>query len=417
MQKKLKWIFGSLILPILIGITATYIYASKLEHSLRNIDIVLLVPNGDTQGSQFALGLARAREWAGKLGQDRFGLRSVSITTMDELRSRSGQASLDSLVADIAAVRPSLVIGPLQSSSALQIVPRLVGIGVPSILGIPTRTSLTDSTQGLVWRMSPNDGQQADLLADVAFRSAKHPSDIVVYYDSGENSDYSRPLAETTGSSLHALTNILANVRMLSSANVRSECNRGLPQGDTLTLIYAGMPALGLQALRATPIDRDITWIVSDGCVERSFLEEVGRIQRERRGRTRVFVTFQAPPVGSEGGLKAYIHRLQMMGQGVGAAVSLDDCTAEAGAISYEVFGHDAYMVATELLRRADGSRNPRDVSRAMRDGQVVSGTSLLMGPYEFVDGENQRSRFHVYEIENGCPRHSEDMCAGKHPL
>ena len=415
-RRGLAYALRHLIVPLLVGVFAS-IYAAHYYalHQARvdaerasTATIAVLVPNGDPQGSQFSTGVGRAMRRLDQLSTGDIGSRVVKLRYFNESVA-TDQAGAARIADEVARARSPLVIGPMTSGAARWLVPEFVRRGVPMILGIPTNTALTRGVHGYVWRLSPTDADQARAVGGLAARVSPS-AQAHVYWDLSENATYSEPLGKSIGegiTKLHDPAPICGPVTMITAGSAAKE----IAAAPRATVVYAGMPRLAGSLIGTALEDgATATWILTDGCVDRTLMRKIGSLQQAgRAGGNRFFVTFQAPPASASDGIKAYLETARINGEEIAGAVDMDDCDPESRAVSYEVYGYDAYVAAVDVLRRAR-SLSSKDVLAVMRENEEGS-PLLLMGPYEFRDGDAVGRSFHVYQIADGCLVHCDSLC------
>ena len=421
-----KWLFNAVVTAILVGIVTTILYIRWVEAPLTTITIPVLITADDNQGGQFALGVSRAINWAERFKLDEVGGRRIRPLFLNEdalncteADSRDGcttekrveefLASLDSIETEVP-----LVVGPLTSThSKILIEPIAMNKGIPMVLGIPTRTDLVESFSGRVWRLSPTDDFQAKTIIQTLERLATDGQSILIIQDGDKrNGEYSQPLAEKIVE-LAAQSGSLPSPPkpMIMTSSSLSAVQEFLGKNKPQFVVYAGMPDQARNLLRwAEKLRLQSTFIFTDGCIDPEFIEQVSKIAHQG-SQSRFLITFQAPPPSQSPGIESYIWFTRSMGGNVTGVVNRE-CDSSSGAISYEVFGFDAYMMALNLLREAAalGKPNKQNVEKVMANQRNPRWTFLLMSPYSFDEwGNNQKLEFHVYRIQpDGCVTHPE---------
>jgi ABC-type branched-subunit amino acid transport system substrate-binding protein len=407
------------LLPSILGVVgsllAAWIFLSYFQSNLTTLLIPVLLQGQDVQGSQFALGVIRAEELAARFGMDQIKSRKIRPRFLNEAD--------DQVAREIERLRPRppLVVGPLQSSHALKLVPALVADGFPIILGIPTSPSVTDITRPAVWRLSPTDELQSKTVAITAQALRQGGENWVLLYDAEDNKNYAEYLRDAISSNF----DLLKGPRPFTIPVTRSQSNQieeRLRQLRPHVVIYAGMPPQARDLLQMAQRSGLVAnWIFTDGCMLDRGLVKMASELRRRDAANRFFITFQAPPAVASPGLQQYLWYTQSIGGIVRGANSAENgCQPETAATSYEVFGFDAYMIALELMALAaheDGTVDPQSVAHMMSKHRDISTPFLAMGPYRFDDkGDNEKLRFHVYEIDHGCVSHVEFASVQREP-
>jgi ABC-type branched-subunit amino acid transport system substrate-binding protein len=405
----------SLLVGVAGSLVASWLFLSYFQSNLTTLLIPVLLQGQDVQGSQFALGVIRAEGLAAHFGLDQIGQRKIRPRFLNEAN--------DQVAREIERLRPrpALVVGPLQSSHALKLVPTLVADGFPIILGIPTSPSVTDSTRQAVWRLSPTDELQSKTVATTAQALRQDGKNWVLLYDAEDNKNYAEYLVNAISSNF----DLQKGPRPLTIAVLRSQSNQieaTLRQLKPHVVIYAGMPPQARDLLQMAQRSGLVAnWIFTDGCMLDRGLVKMASELRRKDAANRFFITFQAPPAVASPGLQQYLWYTQSIGGIVRGANSAENgCQPETAATSYEVFGFDSYIIALKLLElaaREDGAVDAQSVAHMMTKHRDISTPFLAMGPYRFDDkGDNDQLRFHVYEIDHGCVSHAEFASVQKEP-
>jgi len=448
----------SVLVGTVLALVITLVIENRTEARHKRILIPILIEGADRQGGQFALGVSRAMEFAHRYRLDQIDDHRVDPWLLDE------RIGVDQIVALIAKEEPPIVIGPLRSSPAIELVPRLArpraaenaaiadtttvsdakrirGLGIPTILGIPTNTSITRNSD-LVWRLSPTDDVQANLIAKVYQASARTGAPAVIVQDlrpraNGGNPGYVTPLKEAIVTAVEKLK--LTGYPVLEEVAVTVERGTNDVQSffekrQPRTVIYLGMPDTALAVLRkAQDADINATWIFTDSCITspQALIPLFRTLQGE------FFITFQAAPASISQGLQLYMFYTRSTGGNVLFALDPDNprpqaqdskesqssetdvsesgpkpkaserakhskpCDRYQAAPTYEVFGFDSYLTALLVLRDAHGERS--GVVKRFNNRKIDD--PLLIGEsYEFDEyGDSKNTQFYLYEFVGDC--------------
>jgi hypothetical protein len=411
-----KLLVTSLVIGIVGSLVAAVIFFRWVQPDLETITIPVFVRAQDKQGSQFALGVSRAIDLANRFALDRIGNRVVRPLFIDEdiLREKAGP---DKILSQLRAIRGKvpIAIGPLTSTDAEILLSTVAADNLPMILGIPTNTSLSGQFHDRVWRLSPTDDQQAKIVAGIYSKVCSKSSYSIVLWDSDkENPTYSVPLKSSISQELGnweinraPLPAALREVNIDTLGMVQAEIKARRPQ----CIVYVGMPANAKKLLQGTTSVAS-TWIFTDGAYGADLVAAIGA-----RGvsKDRYIQTFQTPPAIKSRALRDYVWFTQSLGGNVLGIVDSKGCDAETAVTSFEAYGYDSYILALNLVQRAnlEESRYGREgVIKVMQrsTGDSVNYNFLLMSPYKIVKGNNENARFYVYEFRKGCAIYSEGL-------
>jgi len=430
----------------LIGLWVAEKVEREHENRHRRILIPVLIEGADRQGGQFALGVSRAMEFAHRYRLDYIGDHQIEPWLLDE------RMDATSLVQLIRAEDPPIIVGPLRSTPALQLVPLLAkakpdptgsalgpldttytastsgaaagaidrnGLGIPVILGIPTNTQITQKAD-LVWRLSPTDDAQGDFVA-AAYVATIHPDGPAVMIEDlrppgdGGNPTYTNGLKDRILRGVNDMK--LEGYPALEERAVRaqgatSEVQQYLETRHPRTIIYVGMPDLAQDVLRLAQgpkAETDATWLFTDSCITSP--EEL--IPRLKGMPGDFYITFQAPPASVSKGLQQYMAYTVSTGGNVLFALDRQkECDRFLAAPSYEIFGFDSYLTALLVLRESKtGTRaaviqkiRERTITSPLLIGETYS--FLPSGDREIKDDKNNKSNntgFYLYEFKGGC--------------
>jgi hypothetical protein len=415
------------------------------EHELRHrrILIPVLIEGADRQGGQFALGVSRAMEFAHRYRLDYIGDHQIEPWLLDE-RMKAAD-----LVQKIKAEDPPIIVGPLRSTPALELVPLLArakldpdsttssqsetisdgtpaaarlatvdrrGLGIPVILGIPTNALITQRAD-LVWRLSPTDDAQGEFVAEAYAATVHRESPAVIIEDlrspdDGGNPTYVSGLTERIRRAVNEMK--LKGYPALEEKSVRSpgatsEVQQYFETRHPRTIIYVGMPDLAQDVLRLAQSDKaqiNATWLFTDSCITSP--EELIPRLKEMPGE--FFITFQAPPAAVSKGLQQYMAYTVSTGGNVLFALDREKtCDRFLAAPSYEIFGFDSYLIALLVLKesktgkRADviAKIQERTISNPLLIGETYN--FLASGDREIKDEKSKNTGFYLYEFVRDC--------------
>lgn len=399
-------IFVGTILGLLVALYVDH--RNDIRH--RRILIPVLIEGADRQGGQFALGVSRAMDFAHRYRLDQVGEHRIDPWLIDERKDGVEIANM------IKAENPPIVVGPLRSTPALDLVKRIAkarnpsiadadggaqstspalskredGLGIPVILGIPTNPTITQQSD-LVWRLSPTDDVQGRFVAR-AFQAAAHTGEnAVIIKDLRKtpqgNPDYVNGLDAAI---VHSVDDLhLVGYPALGEARITpergfNEVQEYLENNKPTTIIFLGMPDAAAEVLDKAKAIKDLkaaTWIFTDSCITmpQQFIPLVKEIRK--RG-DELFITFQAPPATKSPGFQLYMFYTASTGGNVLFALDRDKdsvapsseagkslgndqkdvvpikkpCNRALAAPTYEIFGFDSYLTALILLRDAASS-------------------------------------------------------------
>jgi hypothetical protein len=431
----------ALIVGTILGLGVALYVDQRNEKRHKRILIPVLIEGADRQGGQFTLGVSRAMEFAHRYRLDQLGDRQIDPWLLDE---RKGT---DEILNSIRAEDPPIVVGPLRSTPALDMVPRIArrhieprpsstdttgtnahedpGLGIPVILGIPTNTSITQKAD-FVWRLSPTDDTQGDFIAKV-FQAAAHlnaPALIIKDLrppEKGGNPGYVKPLHDRIVAginALHAPQLPYLDEEDITAERLTNDVQSYFKRQHPRTIIYLGMPEAALDVLRVAKEENvTATWIFTDSCITNP--QELIPLLRTLSGE--FFISFQAPPAIVSMGLQLYMFYTSSTGGNVLFALDPEKqlraaaatgapapppCNKYLAAPTYEVFGFDSYLTALLLLRNAssDGSVSRDAVREKMAADLTISDPLLIGDTYKFnKSGDSTNTKFYLYEFSGDC--------------
>jgi ABC-type branched-subunit amino acid transport system substrate-binding protein len=405
----IQGIIVAAVVSVVASLFASYIWLRKYERRLTTISVPVFIRGQDAQGGQFALGVMRAMDHAERHAMSDVDGRRVEPVFLDEdiaLKQPDGVARLMKRIKDLKA---PIVVGPLTSSAAKKLVPKIAGeLHIPMILGIPTSMTAKDGSNGYAWRLSPKNDKQAKAVARHYFAVRPHGDHLLIIQDNTDNPDYSNDLVAQLMPALNEPGRRSPEKLAIGTRGDYAELDGRLEdlKAQPLSIIYIGMPDVARDVLsKAEKLGLDATWIFTDGCITDKNLVEIA--SRMKKGK--FFVTFQAPPAKDSPGLERYIWYVRSLGGRVSFALDSSnkqhDCAEETSASSYEVFGFDSYLLALDALSRSvEGGQNVSALSaNNVLTTQKIEDPFLLLGPYAFQDGDSTNLDFHVYQIADNC--------------
>ncbi|MDP9190507.1 MAG: ABC transporter substrate-binding protein [Acidobacteriota bacterium] len=415
-----------LLIPTLLSIvTAIYVNIiwTRSFDQFRTIYIPVFIRGQDAQGGQFALGVVRAMQHAELHRLSEVEGRRIEPVFIDEDPARTDDVELRKLRDRIKGLNAPVVVGPLTSSAAKRIVPVVAGdLKIPMILGIPTSTTALAGSGGRAWRLSPTNDQQAQGVMN-HYRRIRKPNDrLLIIQDKSDNADYSDDLMRFLDIEIKNMWsgsgNTLPDRELISNLADYAKIDpyfNGTKTAPT-TIIYVGMAEVAKTlvsnaAAAKPPIIAN--WIFTDGCITDRELVQNARAATTAHAGNRFFVTFQGPPPADKPGLARYIWFVRNTGGDVSFVLENSKCNENLAASSYEIFGFDSYLTAVKVVNEA--ARKPRgwlnwwrpkvssDRAFEVLNTNRISDPFLLLGDYNFANGNSQGLTFHVYEIAEGC--------------
>jgi hypothetical protein len=393
------------LLSVVASVVASYIWARKYERRFTTVTIPVFIRGQDAQGGQFALGVVRAMDHALRHGVADVDGRRVEPLFLDEdLAFRPD--GLNQLVDRIKNLKPPvpIVVGPLTSSASALLVPRIAGeLKIPMILGIPTSMSATNKANGYAWRLSPKNDKQAEVVAQFYFNERKADDHLLVIQDQTDNPDYSADLVALLMPALNEVGRRSPEKIMIETRGEYAEIDRRFAsnQQRPLSIIYVGMPEVARDLVaKADRAHVDALWIFTDGCIT-----DKGLINAATQTKSsQFFVTFQGPPAIDSPGLLRYNWYVRNTGGHVSFAVENSRCDEDSSASSYEIFGFDSYLLAINVLKDtvAGGELSAAAANKTL-GSKKIEDPFLLLGPYNFANGDSQNLTFHMYRIADNC--------------
>ena len=402
-----------LTLGALLGWVLSYATDRYQRHASRPVRVPVFIQGQDRQGGQFALGVSRAMEYARRYRLDEVEGRRIEPWLIDENRSTDAIRRL------LSEEDPPVIVGPLQSTPALRLIPELAGtepkgLGIPMILGIPTNANVTTIDQSAtLWRLSPTDIKQGEIVAKLFQTIARRGHNALLVMHTGENKEYVdglRSIVLDQIGKLPAGLPALPEVTMSSigeTASIQDIFARSPPE----TIIYLGMTAGAVKILElAKNAGVNAAWIFTDSCITdpRLLLSKIDGMPGQ------FFITFQAPPASLSKGLQQYISYTNSTGGNVLFASTSGPndsdpnsrCDESLAAPSYEIFGFDSYLSALLVIRDADKA-DRANVRKRMTQKRSVSHPLLIADSYKFDDSGNSiETTFYVYRMLKNCTRY-----------
>ena len=398
--------------------------------------VPVLIQGQDRQGGQFALGVSRAMEVARRYHLDEIDGHPVKPVLLDErIVDDNGNIDtkrVDDVVAKIKDCDPPIVVGPLHSTSAIELAPRIAnssGLGAPMILGIPTNPDITKHhSEHRIWRLSPTDNSQGALVAQLyAFVTPVNQPAILIT-EVEQNPGYAAKLTEIISNRIPDFS----RPRLLSPAKIAvkrgdyASIEQRFKTAPPTTIIYVGMPKMAGELLaRARDAHLHATWIFTDSCITDP--EDLVRKVSDVSGT--FYITFQAPSADHSQGFQQYMSYTRSIGGRVLLALEDDSnrqCNAMEAAPSYEVFGYDSYLIALKLMARAAANKPQPGWREIIRGGYPtflrrgiatlmgvelkITDPMLITGEYDFNEqGDSTNLAFYVYRIADGCTKYFAD--------